>query len=63
MINIIHPNMTKKNGSKKRDKRNLLAKAEELATVFNRVEFKEEHRWYNEAEEAGEFVKVRTLLN
>ena len=51
--------MGKKNGSKKRDKRNLLKRTDELATVFKRVEFNEDYRWYNEAEEDGEFVKVR----
>ena len=50
--------MGKKNGSIKRDKRNLLKRTDELSTVFQRVEFNEDHRWYNEAEEAGEFVKV-----
>ena len=55
--------MGKKNGSKKRDKRNLLKRTDELATVFKRVEFNEDHRWYNEAEEDGEFVKVRMNNN
>ena len=49
--------MGKKNGSKKRDKRNLLKRTDELATVFKRVEFNEDYRWYIEAEEDGEFVK------
>ena len=48
--------MGKKNGSKKRDKRNFLKKVDDLCTIFTQENFNEEHRWYRMVEEEKEVV-------
>ena len=53
--------MGKKNGSKKRDKRNFLKKVDDLCTIFTQEKFNEEHRWYRMVEEVEEVVENNAM--
>ena len=53
--------MGKKNGSKKRDKRNFLKKVDDLCTIFTQENFNEEHRWYRMVEEVEEVVENNAM--